>query len=88
LPELLEFNEFYSVHYSKSFLKKYFPAENQTLPRLTLLQLAELFGHKVQGTSCRSYLHLIDEIEAEFFTPVDESIKEPFIDQYWSFDNW
>lgn len=85
--ELLELNEFYSVHYSKSFLKKYFPAENQTLPRSTLLQLAELLGHKVPDTTCRSYLHLIDEIEAEYFTPVDESIKEACIDQYWSFDN-
>lgn len=84
--ELLALDEFYSVHQSKSFLKKYFPTENQNLPRSTLLQLAEMLGHKVPDTTCRSYLHLLDEIEAEYFTRVDEGIKQSWIDEYWLFD--
>lgn len=78
-------DDFYSVNQAKIFLKKYFPTENQTLPRSTLLQLAELLGHKVPDTTSRSYLHLIDEIEAEYFTSVNESIKEALISQYWDF---
>jgi integrase len=84
--DLLKLDEFYSLQQSKIFLKKYFPTENPNLPRSTLLQLAELLGHKVPNTTCRSYLHLIDEIEVEFFNRVDENIKESCIDQYWSFD--
>jgi integrase len=83
---IIALDYFYSAENAKAFLKKYFPTQNQTLPRSTLLQLAMLLGHKVPETTSRSYLHLIDEIENNYFDPIDEKIKEGWINQYWTFE--
>jgi integrase len=78
-------NDFYSIERAKSFLSKYFPTENTVLPRSTLLQLAHLLGHKVPDTTSRSYLHLIEEIDAEYYTAIKGELKESLINQYWTF---
>lgn len=80
---LKEIIDFYSIDNSKALIKKYFPKENQTLPKSTLLQLAEILGHKVPKTTCRSYLHLIDEFETTFQEKPDDQLFELLIDKYW-----
>ncbi len=77
--------QFYSRGQSINFVRKYFPTENQVMPRSTLLQLGELLGHKVPDTTCKSYLHLIYEMESTYFETTPQSVLEAAIDQFWVF---
>ena len=84
-PRLKEITYFYSVGNSILFVRKYFPTENELMPRSSLLQLSELLGHKVPDTTCKSYLHLIYEMETAYFEPTKTRLLESVLDQFWDF---
>ncbi|MGM0542179.1 MAG: hypothetical protein ACQEQR_07065, partial [Pseudomonadota bacterium] len=70
---------FYSRGQSINFVRKYFPTENQVMPRSALLQLGALLGHKVPDTTCKSYLHLMYEMESTYFETTPQSVLEAAI---------
>lgn len=84
-PLLKEVTNFYSVDNSTLFVRKYFRSENQLMPRSSLLQLSGLLGHKVPDTTCKSYLHLIYEMETAYFEPTKSKLLESVLDQFWCF---
>jgi len=71
--EVRELQEFYSKGASADLISYFFPRENQTLPRSTLMQLAMLLGHKVPDTTFKSYLHIFQEIVPEFYEPLSQA---------------